>query len=151
MKKLNETDLESARIKLTNRCDEFIKENKDYWANYSLIGKSANQIVKDLIKELNSQESVAQLISKVGEYKQNGSLAKKLHRLVVVELCQVSDKEIHQLGLDIANQNLVAASRGFSLGLIAPAPDIDAAIEKLFSDYCKAAKSAIPLPSLELA
>lgn len=153
MKKLEVVvDLDSACLSLLTACDKFIDKNKNsYWANFGLLGKSPVQMVKDLKTELKAQTSIAQLICKVKEYKQDHELVKKFRELVVTQIYQTSDEVIKHLGQDIARQNLVTASRGFSLSVTTnPAPDMDAAMEQLFLEYCKAAKSAIPSVSIEL-
>lgn len=153
MKKLREiADLQTSCAILVKPCDDFIEKNKEsYWANFSLYGRSPVQIVKDLKADLKSQTSIEQLICKIKEYKQDQKLTKKLRELAVTKIYQTSQEVVNELGKDIARQNLVAASRGFSLSVATnPAPDVDAAIDQLFLEYWGVAKSISPPPSIEL-
>lgn len=150
-------DLEVANQILVKACDDFIekkiKEKKESksWVPSSFLGGSSIQNVNNLKAKLNQQTSIQQLICTIKECKQDKKFSNQLRELVVTEIYQTPKEVINCLGQDIARQALVAASRGFSPGINTnPAPNVGAAIDQLFIDYWRAAKSAPPTASIEL-
>lgn len=135
MKEYKAIDVDSARDLLIKSCEQEVKENSNnFWANYSLIGKSLLQQRKDLITKLRGCSSVPELVCTLGE-----NAPDTLKNLIVLKVYQTSEAEIDKQVL--INRNSALQTGVGRHGSGSALPNRETVKNEYFQNYLTNARS----------